>query len=78
MFSSFNARAVGLPTLSARATIELAASVGFDGVNLLVRDLIERGEDPQETQVKDGRLWPSGWCVPPTCELAGEQVGISA
>ncbi len=46
MFSSFNARAVGLATLSAGATIDLAAGAGFDGVDLMVRDLVRQGDDP--------------------------------
>ncbi len=45
MFSSFNARAVGLFGLSAASTIEIAAGAGFEGVDLLVRDLTEAGED---------------------------------
>jgi sugar phosphate isomerase/epimerase len=45
MFPSFNARAAGL-TLSAAQTIDLAASAGFAGVDLLVRDLILAGDDP--------------------------------
>jgi sugar phosphate isomerase/epimerase len=46
MFPSFNARAAGL-TLSAVETIDLAASAGFAGVDLLVRDLILAGDDPK-------------------------------
>jgi sugar phosphate isomerase/epimerase len=46
MFASFNARAVGLK-LSAAETIELAAQAGFAGVDLLVRDLLDFGEDPR-------------------------------
>ena len=42
MFSSFNARALGL-TLSADRTISLAAESGFGGVDLMVRDAIEQG-----------------------------------
>jgi sugar phosphate isomerase/epimerase len=47
MFSSFNARAVGLPNLSAEVTIDLAAKAGFDGVDLMVRDLVHAGADPK-------------------------------
>ena len=47
MFSSFNARAVGLSGLSAEETIDLAAEAGFDGVDLLVRDILESGVDPK-------------------------------
>lgn len=45
MFPSFNARAVGL-TLPAGRTIEIAARAGFVGVDLLVRDLLDAGDDP--------------------------------
>jgi sugar phosphate isomerase/epimerase len=45
MFSSFNARAVGLPSLGAEATIDLAAAAGFEGVDLMVRDIVQTGED---------------------------------
>jgi sugar phosphate isomerase/epimerase len=45
MYASFNARAVGL-TLSAEATIDLAAAAGFGGVDLLIRDLADAGDDP--------------------------------
>jgi sugar phosphate isomerase/epimerase len=44
MYASFNARAVGL-SLSAAETLELAAGAGFGGVDLLVRDLVDTGED---------------------------------
>ena len=42
MFTSFNARAVGL-TLSASETLRLAAKYGFGGVDLLVRDALDDG-----------------------------------
>ena len=43
MFTSFNARAVGLFELSAEETVDLAAAAGYDGVDLLVRDLVRSG-----------------------------------
>jgi sugar phosphate isomerase/epimerase len=46
MFACFNARAVGLATLGTESTIHLAASAGFKGVDLMVRDIVLRGEDP--------------------------------
>jgi sugar phosphate isomerase/epimerase len=63
MYPSWNARAVGLD-LSAIETMEIAARAGFAGVDLLVRDLVESGEDP--TRVRDrmdelgirGGAWP--------------------
>lgn len=47
MYTSFNARAVGLD-LSAGETIAQAAAAGFGGVDLLVRDLVDSGDDPAE------------------------------
>ena len=47
MFTSLNARAVGL-SLPAAETIDLAAAAGFGGVDLLVRDLLSAGERPGE------------------------------
>jgi len=44
MFTSFNARALGL-TLSADETLRLASENGFGGVDLMVRDLIDQGVD---------------------------------
>jgi len=46
MYRCFNVRAVGLPSISAGTTVDLAASAGFDGVDLLVRDLVRDGSDP--------------------------------
>ena len=46
MFTSFNARAVGLPSLPAREAVDLAARAGFEGVDLMVRDLVRAGDDP--------------------------------
>lgn len=68
VYPSFNARAAGLE-LSARATIELAARHGFGGVDLMVRDLVEAGDDPAEICARrvdlglQGGAWPLpvGW-----------------
>ncbi|HWE39964.1 MAG TPA: TIM barrel protein [Isosphaeraceae bacterium] len=63
MFASFNARAVGL-SLSAAETIDLAAAAGFEGVDLLVRDLVDAGDDPAELRRRmvdlglRGGAWP--------------------
>ena len=46
MFQSFNARAVGLASLPALDTIEVAAEAGFEGVDLMIRDLADAGDDP--------------------------------
>jgi sugar phosphate isomerase/epimerase len=63
MFASWNARAVGLE-MPARETIETAARVGFRGVDLLVRDLVQSGVDPDELRRRmddlgiQGGAWP--------------------
>ena len=44
MYTSFNARALGLQ-LSGPDTLRLAAEHGFGGVDLMVRDLVDQGED---------------------------------
>jgi sugar phosphate isomerase/epimerase len=65
MYPSWNARAVGL-RLSAEETIEVAASVGFAGVDLLVRDAIESGADPAELRMRmdDRGLRGGAWPLP--------------
>ncbi len=65
MFTSFNARAVGL-RLSASQTIDLAAWAGFEGVDLLVRDLVDAGEDPRRLRARMDRLGLRGgaWPLP--------------
>jgi sugar phosphate isomerase/epimerase len=65
VYSSFNARAAGL-CLSAEATINLAASSGFEGVDLLVRDLVDSGADPRELRARmdDRGLRGGAWPLP--------------
>ncbi|HEU5116205.1 MAG TPA: sugar phosphate isomerase/epimerase family protein [Isosphaeraceae bacterium] len=65
MFTSFYARGLGL-RLSARDSIELAASEGFAAVDLLVRDLLEQGEDSRDLQhlMKDLGLRGGAWALP--------------
>mgnify|MGYP000890746140 CR=1 FL=1 len=46
LYSSFNARALGLD-LAVEETIDLASAVGFDGVDLMVRDIVGSGRDPR-------------------------------
>ena len=48
MYSSFNARAVGLATLPTFTTIDIAAAAGFDAVDLMIRDLVLSGADFDE------------------------------
>ena len=65
MFTSLNARALGLE-LTACATVELAAQAGFAGVDLLVRDLVERGEDPSQVAalMAEHQIKPGAWPLP--------------
>jgi sugar phosphate isomerase/epimerase len=72
MFPSFNARAVGL-TLSAAETIELAASAGFAGVDLLVRDLISAGDDPGELRRRMDGLGLVGGAFPLPVSWRGDR-----
>jgi len=64
MFSSFNARAVGLPGLSAEETVDLAAGAGFEGVDLLVRDLVLSGVDPRTIRARMDDLGLKGGAFP--------------
>src|SRR6266404_4575571 len=65
MYACFNARAIGL-SLSAAATIELASRAGFDGVDLMVRDLVEAGDDPRALRalMDDRGLRAGAWPLP--------------
>jgi sugar phosphate isomerase/epimerase len=65
MYASWNARAVGL-NLSADETIRVAAQAGFDGVDLLVRDLVQSGADPQSVRGRMNELGVRGgaWPLP--------------
>ncbi len=56
MFSSFNARAVGLPDLPVATTIDVAAEAGFAAVDLMVRDLVRSGP----TSTRSGAGWTTG------------------
>ena len=65
MFTSLNARALGL-SLDAGETITLAAREGFGGVDLLVRDVVERGDDPAllRRKMDDLGLVGGAWPLP--------------
>ncbi len=65
MYASFNARAIGR-TLNAETTVDLAASAGFPGVDLLVRDLQESGADPLvlRRRMDDLGLRGGAWPLP--------------
>ena len=64
MFTSFNARAVGLTGLSAIATVGLAAEAGFEGVDLMIRDLVLAGEDPKSIRSRMDDLGLRGGAFP--------------
>lgn len=65
MYGCWNARAVGLD-LSAEETIEIAAKAGFQGVDLLVRDIAESGADVDvlRRRMDDLGLRGGGWSLP--------------
>lgn len=65
MFSSFNARALGL-TLSTLETIELASAAGFGGVDFLMRELRAEQVDPRavRTRLEDLGLKAGAWSLP--------------
>src|SRR5918995_3380787 len=71
MFTSFNARALGLD-LSAEETLTLASGAGFEGVDLLVRDLVERGEDPSTVRARMDDLGLRGGAWPLPVEWRGD------
>jgi sugar phosphate isomerase/epimerase len=73
MFSSFNARAVGLPALSAEETVELAAGAGFEGVDLLVRDLVRSGVDPRAIRARMDDLGLKGGAFPFPINWRGDE-----
>jgi sugar phosphate isomerase/epimerase len=72
MFSSFNARAVGL-SLSAAETIEVAASAGFAGVDLLVRDLLADDESPAALRRRMDDLGLVGGAFPMPVSWKGDE-----
>ena len=72
MFTSFNARAIGL-TLTAEATIDLAAGAGFGGVDLLVRDLVEAGTDPRALRARMDGLGLRGGAWPLPVDWRGDE-----
>jgi sugar phosphate isomerase/epimerase len=73
MFTSFNARAVGLSGLSAEETVDLAASSGFDGVDLLVRDLVRSGDDPASIRSRMDDRGLRGGAFPMAVDWRGDE-----
>lgn len=65
MYASWSARAVGLD-LPAEATIEVAAKAGFEGVDFMVRDLVEAGLDIDglRGRMDDLNLRGGAWVLP--------------
>jgi sugar phosphate isomerase/epimerase len=65
VYKSFNARALGLD-LSAGSTVALAAQAGFQGVDLLIRNLLEEGFDPAalRARMEDLGLRGGAWPLP--------------
>jgi len=65
MFSSFNARAIGL-TLSLSETMRLASVHGFGGVDVMVRDVLEEGVDlaAARREMDDRGLRPGAFPFP--------------
>jgi sugar phosphate isomerase/epimerase len=76
MFSSFNARAVGLTHLSAEETVELAAGAGFEGVDLLVRDLVRSGSDPKAIRTRMDDLGLKGGAFPCLIDWRGGEASF--
>lgn len=65
MYASWSARAVGL-TMTAAEAIEVAAEAGFDAVDLLVRDVVDAGDDVAalRRRMDDLGLRGGGWTLP--------------
>ncbi|APW59995.1 sugar phosphate isomerase/epimerase family protein [Paludisphaera borealis] len=65
MYACWSARAVGLD-LPAEATIEVAAKAGFEGVDFMVRDLVEAGAnvDGLRSRMDDLNLRGGAWVLP--------------
>ncbi len=76
MFSSFNARAVGLSGLSAEETVDLAAGAGFEGVDLLVRDLVLSGVDPRAIRSRMDDLGLKGGAFPFPIDWRGDEASF--
>jgi len=76
MFASFNARAVGLHDLSAEATVDLAASADFEGVDLLVRDLVRSGADPARLRARMDDRGVVGGAFPMAMDWRGDEAAF--
>jgi sugar phosphate isomerase/epimerase len=76
MYTSFNARALGLP-LTIEETLEFAAEAGFDGVDLLVRDLVDGGHDPVAVRGRMEELGLRGGAFPLPVDWRGGSESFS-
>jgi sugar phosphate isomerase/epimerase len=76
MFSSFNAKAVGLPDLSAEQTVDIAAAAGFEGVDLMVRDLVRSGVDPRAIRSKMDDRGLRGGAFPCPIDWRGDEASF--
>jgi sugar phosphate isomerase/epimerase len=72
MFTSFNPRAVGL-RLPTHDVVGLAAAAGFEGVDLMVRDLVDDGVDPQSLRARMDALGLRGGAFPLPVDWRGER-----
>lgn len=72
MYESLNLRALGL-SLTASQTLDLAAETGFRGVDLLVRDLVEAGDDPRALRARMDDLGLRGGAFPMPVNWRGEE-----
>ena len=74
MYTCWNARAVGL-AMSAEQAVEIAAEAGFDGVDLLVRDVVESGVDVGALKLRmdDLGLRGGGWTLPMNWKAGQEE-----
>ena len=76
MFSSFNARAVGLPDLPVEATIDLAAAAGFAAVDLMVRDIVRSGTDLSAVRTRLDERGLRAGAFPMTMDWRGDAVNF--
>ena len=76
MFTSFNARAVGLPSLPTDATIDDAADAGFAAVDLMVRDLVRSGADLGQVRDRMARRGLVAGAFPMTMDWRGDEASF--
>ena len=74
MYPNLNSRALGLD-LPAKETLERASEAGFEGVDLMVRDIVEDGGDLRELRARmdDLGLRGGAWPLPVAWRADGER-----